>query len=346
MARTSRTAERLQKLKPLLAGTDSLLILLQDSPDPDALAAAVALRQLARYYGNATCSIASGGHVGRGENRALVQYLNLNLRNVEQLKIEEFTLISMVDAQPASGNITLPGQRMPDIVIDHHPIRNQTRSARFTDVRRRYGATSTILYEYLQESGLEPSIPVATALLFGIRSDTQDLGREATQADISAVESLFPLANKRMLGQIQRGRVPGDYFQMLADALKQANRHDQAIVARIGEVDNPDMMGETADLFLRHEQVQWTLSYGLHAGKYLLSLRTTDSNGDAPGVVRRIVRGIGTGGGHSGLAGGQIPLKDNDPESRNKLDKKIVERFLSALGLQNAKPVPLVQLKR
>jgi nanoRNase/pAp phosphatase (c-di-AMP/oligoRNAs hydrolase) len=325
-------------------GAQSLLIALQDNPDPDALAAAVALRQLVRTFGDITCSLASGGHVGRGENRALVQYLGLNLRRMDQLRLEEFSLIAMLDAQPATGNTSLPANRVPDIVIDHHPIRRVTRSARFTDVRRHYGATATILSEYLRESDVQPTVPVATALLYGIRSDTQDLGREATQADISAVEYLFPLANKRMLGQIQRGKVPGAYYQMLADALQRAVQYDHAIVARMGEVDNPDMMGETADLFLRHEVVDWTLSYGLHEGRFLLSLRTSDSSADADAVVRAIVKGIGTGGGHAGFAGGQIPLKKPTADYREKLARKILDRFLRALSLHNTSPEPLVHI--
>jgi nanoRNase/pAp phosphatase (c-di-AMP/oligoRNAs hydrolase) len=131
---------------------------------------------------------------------------------------------------------------------------------------------------------------------------------------------------------------------MLADALKQANRYEHAIVARIGEVNNPDMMGETADLFLRHEEVDWTLSYGLHGERFLFSIRTTDSGADAEKVARSIVRGIGTGGGHAGFAGGQIPLKKPGADYRKKLEQRILDRFLRALGLQGTPGVPLVHL--
>jgi len=109
---------------------------------------------------------------------------------------------------------------LPHVVIDHHPIRRLTRTGIVYRHPQRYGAASTILVEYLIEAGITPDTPLANRPALCIRSDTQDLGREATRADIEAIELLYPLANKRMLGIIQRGEVPRVYFQMLADALR------------------------------------------------------------------------------------------------------------------------------
>jgi len=78
MRAAQKTGSKLQRLTELFAGKAYLLIGMQDTPDPDSLAAAVALRRLAKGFGNAQCSIACGGTVGRAENRALVEYLGLN----------------------------------------------------------------------------------------------------------------------------------------------------------------------------------------------------------------------------------------------------------------------------
>ncbi|MBP8911062.1 MAG: DHH family phosphoesterase, partial [Phycisphaerae bacterium] len=222
MKAAEKTGSKLQRLTELLVGKTYLLIGMQDSPDPDSLAAAVALRKLANNLGNLQCSIVCCGAVGRGENRALVKYLGLNLRCYAELAYDKYDLVAMVDTQPGTGNNSLPEGVLPDIVIDHHPIRRLTRTVEFTDIRSSYGATSTILVEYLIEAGITPETPLATALLYGIRSDTQDLGREASRADIDAIEFLYPFANNRMIGEIQRGKVPRVYYQMLADALKNA----------------------------------------------------------------------------------------------------------------------------
>lgn len=343
MDKRDKTARRLGKLVKLIRGHSTMLIVMQDNPDPDAIASAVALRELANRFAAVRCSITHGGTIGRGENRELVQYLGLNLRLFKEIDLEQFDLIAMVDTQPGTGNNSLPTNVLPDIVFDHHPIRRATRSVPFTDVRNQYGATSTILWEYLLAAKSDQDIPLATALLYGIRSDTQDFGREATQADIRAIDRLYPIANKRMLGQIQLGRVPGEYYQLLLEALKNATMYGPCCISSLKKLDNPDMIGEMADLLLRHEQVIWTLCYGFYAGKMLLSVRSEDPNKRADTVMRHIVQGIGTGGGHPAMAGGQIPLKKDAHYSRPKLERLIKKKFLQALGVSNRKGKKLVR---
>jgi nanoRNase/pAp phosphatase (c-di-AMP/oligoRNAs hydrolase) len=341
-AATEKNSEKIRKLSAVLEDARSLLIVLQDHPDPDAVAAGVGLRAVAHHLQDLQCTFVHGGTVGRGENRALVQYLALRLRPVSDVDIGDYDCIAMVDAQPGSGNSSLPEDVIPQIVIDHHGIRNATRKAKFTDIRSRYGATATILWEYLNEVGLTPEMPLATALLYAIRSDTQDLGREATDADIQAAEALHPLANKRMLGQIQRGRVPGVYFQMLNEALSRAMIYPDAIVAGLGDIHNADMLGETADLFLRHEDVNWSLTHGFYDGELLVSIRTLDGEPRADQVAKKIASRIGTGGGHAMLAGAQIHVGTDSARRRKEVVAKINSRFLKAIGSSGKSGSPLV----
>ena len=233
---------KIEQLNAILNGHKTMLIVMQDNPDPDSIAAAVALRKLANTLADVQCSIAHCGTVGRGENRALVKYLGLNLRDLAQIDLTGFDLVAMVDTQPGTGNNSLPDPVEPDIVIDHHPCRKTTRRCRFTDIRSSYGATVTILYEYFKAAGIKIDTPLATAMLYAIRSDTQDLGRDAARADTQALTELFMTANKRMLSEIQRGKVQRGYFQMLSDALKQAKVYGNAIVTNLGCIDNPDMI--------------------------------------------------------------------------------------------------------
>lgn len=331
MKAAEKTGSKLQKLTELFTGKAYLLVVMQDTPDPDSLAAAVALRRLAKSLANLQCSLAYGGTVGRGENRALVKYLGLNLRPCDEIDYEKYDLVAMVDTQPGTGNNSLPETVTPNIVIDHHPIRRQTRTAAFTDVRSGYGAASTILVEYLIEAGITPDTPLATALLYGIRSDTQDLGREASRFDIEAIEFLYPFANKRMLGIIQRGKVPRVYYQMLADALCNAFVRGPAIITALGRVDNPDMIAEVADLLLRDDETSWTMCTGYWNDKLLISIRTSEESNLAEKVIRHMVSRKGTGGGHLTYAGGQIPMGDRTRSERQELEKDIERKFLEAI---------------
>ncbi|MBN2133229.1 MAG: hypothetical protein JW741_27265, partial [Sedimentisphaerales bacterium] len=182
----------------------------------------------------------------------------------------------------------------------------------------------------------------ATALLYGIRSDTQDLGREASRFDIEAIEFLYPFANKRMLGIIQRGKVPRVYYQMLADALKNARVQKPAIVTELGEIDNPDMIAEVADLLLREDETTWTMCTGFWNDKLLISIRTSEESNLAEKVIRKMVARRGTGGGHLTYAGGQIPLKKGTKAERQKLVKLMQQRFLKAVGADNGQTTRLV----
>jgi len=338
-----KTALKVRKLRKLLSGGGTLLIVLQDNPDPDCIASAVALRKLANNLGALQCSLVHGGTVGRGENRALVRYLGLNLRGYEGLEPEKFDLVAMVDTQPGVGNNSLPAGVEVKIVIDHHPVRRASRMVTFTDIRSGYGATSTILLEYLLEAGIEPDMPLATALLYGIRSDTQDLGREASRAEMEAIEYLYPRANKRMLSEIQRGKVPRAYYQMLADALVSAKVCGKAIVTGLGQIDNPDMIAEVADLLLRDDETSWTLCTGVFRGKLLISIRTSEEGKSAEQVVRRLVARRGSGGGHQSYAGGQIPLRKGTKGEQEELERMVEQRFLRAVGVNGQRFERLVR---
>ena len=330
--RNNKGLSKAARLVELLRTRRSLLIVMQDNPDPDSLAAAAALRRIANTLTEVQCSIAYGGVIGRSENRAVADYLGLNFRPIAEVDLTKYDALALVDTQPKAGNNSLPAELLPDIVLDHHPLRKDTRGVTFTDVRSRYGAVSTILVEYLGELGIRPDPPLATALLYAIRSDTRDLGAQAAQVDIAAAEALYPLANTRMLSSIQRGRVPPGYFRALSDALANARVYGVAILADLGDVDNPDLLGEMADLFLRHEGTEWVLCHGVYEGRLLMSLRTSQSRKRAGDVIRKVVARIGTGGGHPSSAGGQVDLDSGTRAERDRRVKLIRERFLREVG--------------
>ena len=342
MGQMEKTRDRLKKLRRLLRGKKNLLTVLQDNPDPDAIAAALGLRVLVHKLGGLTCSIAHSGTVGRAENRAMVKYLGVNLRPFGEIDVERFDVVAMVDTQPGAGNNPLPEGVGVDIVIDHHPIKRASRRAALLDVRKGYGATATILYEYLGAAGITPDVPLATAIMYAIRSDTQDLGMLASGADIRAIEELYPLANKRMLSQIQRGQVQREYFRMLAEGLQQARVYGKCIMAGLGDLAIPDMIGEVADLLLRDDEAQWAMCYGFYEGKLLISLRTSEAGRKANEVMRKIVSRRGSGGGHDMMAGGNIPLKKGTKGERVALEKVIREKLLRALNLTESQGVKIV----
>lgn len=345
MGKALTPATRLNRLSRALDGARSMLIIVQNTPDPDAIAAAAALRELANERLEIACSVAHSGPVLRAENLALLKYLGLNTRALADLDLDRFDRLAMVDAQPGAGNVSFDPSVRLDVVIDHHPIRPETRSAKFTDVRSRYGATSSILYEYLKAAKIEIPTPVATAMVYGIRSDTQDLGRESTKADLEAFLDLYPQANARALGRIVQAPLPRSYFSKLRIALDRARVHGTRIVSYLGELDSPEMVAEAADFLLRTDGVEWSMCMALIDGWLHLSLRTIDRDRHAGHIARNLGGRRGFGGGHQALAAAQIPVSNGSGGERQvkALVRSLTRRFLKATGNPKEPGEPLCQ---
>ena len=307
---TEATRERFAALGELIAGQGRgggrWLVLTHDNPDPDALAAATLLSQVLRRAFKQRVTAAYGGIVGRAENREMVRSLHLKLSHVRHLSFKRYQHFALVDTQPRTGNNQLPPDVQPDLVIDHHPVRKITLSAPFLDIRPTYGATATVLGEYMLAAGIRPTHAMATALIYAIRSETQDFSREFTGPDKAIYDLFFPLANHVLLARIQNPRLPLSYFGDLHEALERLESVDSLILSHLDEVGQPDIVPELADLLLRMQGKTWALCTGYYRDRLYLSIRTTNPRADAGALMRRLIGRRGKGGGHGRTAGGWI----------------------------------------
>jgi nanoRNase/pAp phosphatase (c-di-AMP/oligoRNAs hydrolase) len=293
---------------------DAILILPHNNPDPDAIASAVALRHLLMEGLNVQSTIAYQGIVGRAENRALVRYLSQPLRLLTDADLAGEAPIALVDTQPGAGNNALPVGSEATIVIDHHTWREPTATAAYVDVRLEVGATSTILTEYLQAAGVEAEPPLATALFYGIQTDTRGLSRAAGPADAAAYFYLQPRIDVQALSEIEYAQVPAGYFKSFDATLQAARVYDGVVVAYVGLMAYPDLTAEMARLLLRLEESRWVVCMGVHQEVLILSVRTQSPTGRAEELVQAIVGDEGTAGGHGPMAGAQVPLRGRDPD--------------------------------
>ena len=306
--------ERVQRLLRAVRGSSRVLILPHNDPDPDAIASAIALRHLLLEMLSVDCTIAYRGIVGRAENRALLRYLGRPLRPLADGDLAGEAAIALVDTQAGAGNNAVPAGSEVAIVIDHHTWREPAVKVAYMDVRPGLGATSTILTEYLQASGLEPAPPLATALFYGIKTDTSGLSRGAGPADTAAYLYHQPLIDPQALAQIEHAQVPASYFKSFDATLQAARVYNGVVLAYVGPMAYPDLTAEMAHLLLRLEESQWVICMGVHQEVLILSVRTKSRTGKAEEVVHAVVGDEGTAGGHGPMAGGQIPLKGRDPE--------------------------------
>jgi nanoRNase/pAp phosphatase (c-di-AMP/oligoRNAs hydrolase) len=244
------------------------------------------------------------------------------------------------------GNHSMPARYFPDVVIDHHPPREESWGAAFADVGGSYGATSTILVEYLRAARIQPTPEVATALFYGIKSDTQDLGRETEANDVSSYLYLFPLCDKQALAAIEHPLLPPEYFRLYHLALKRARVFGEAVAVDLGDIYTPDMVAEIAEHLLSLEGTRWSLAYASFQNDLYFSLRVRDRRMNAGRLIREIceARG-GSAGGHGSMAGARLPLPAGKA-ARTRFKRQLLCRFLEEFGSPDRVGVPLLELQK
>ena len=335
-ASIDKSLERLLSL-PLDAG--KLLVMTHDNPDPDALASAAAMKLLLETRRGIRATIGYSGIIGRAENRAMVRVLDLPIHHLTRLNLDEYPYIALMDAQPYTGNTALPESRRVDIVIDHHPLRDATRQVPFYEVSDDLGASATLMTHYLIRSDIEIPTDLATALLYGIRSETQDLGREVHPLDLEAYHHLVPLSDATKLAAIAKPSLSRLYYAQLGGALDAILVGRTVAVCPVGNVSNPDFVPEMADFAVRMEGVRWSLAFGYFELRMYLSMRTNDPEASAGELMQEVLEGIGKGGGHGMRAGGNVDLSSS--RSRIETERIVTERFLHAVGAEDDRLEPL-----
>jgi nanoRNase/pAp phosphatase (c-di-AMP/oligoRNAs hydrolase) len=313
-----------------VAGSHGVVVCTHRNPDPDSISSALALRYLLEHLAGVRTTVAYEGMIGRAENRAMVSLLRLPLRTIESLPGLDWGHVALVDTQPRSGNNSFPRAARPLVVIDHHPVLKSTAAA-CVDIRPGYGATATILAEYLQLSGLAVPPWLATALAYGISSETRDLGHGAAERDLEAYLWLYPKVRRRILARIEHPRLPRSYFAVLDCALHRAVFYRNVIGTRLGRVESPDAVAQIADFLLAHERMGWSVATGRHDGLLHISLRAARGRG-AGRLLREVLRERGTAGGHGRMAGGQVDVAGLTDFEVEALEEELLARLLALLG--------------
>lgn len=298
---------RVVQIQRLFGQRDKIGILLQPDPDPDGIACGFALRALLGRKAP-TAPLISFGEAKRPENVAMLQALGLEVRTIEPDQLDEFDGLALVDVQPTVFGDPVPERlRHVDLVVDHHPERGGW-DASIRDIRTGYGATSTILTEYMTAAGLEIRPRLATGLLYGIKSDTQLLGRDTSAADLGAFAAVHATHSPALLRRIERPALPLDGLRALGRALATTRVEEGIHLLVLGRV-REDVIPQVADLGLQAEGAEWAIAAGIVGSDLVFSVRNVGYVRAAGEVVRAVVEGLGIGGGHRSMAKGIIPVK-------------------------------------
>ena len=322
--------KRTQKIRTLTQSAENILILTQHDPDPDALASGLALRALLGRN-RATAPLGSFGKITRSENLSMIRLLNIRCNIIAPKDLNKYAMIATVDVQPPYFGDQLSHT---DIVFDHHP-QPVSYEASFKDIRVKYGATSTILTEYLTANNIKLNQRIATALLYGIKTDTLMLGRNVNPADIEAFTSLYPLANHTLIRRMENPSLNPQDVSSFIKALKKQIVINKILFVYLGRVKQEDIIPRLADFCLQIEGAEWSVISGLFQKNLVISLRNVGYVKSAGDIVRRIFNDSRIAGGHRTMAKAVMPIKDFMKlfgiTNTKMIQEKIIELFVKGL---------------
>ncbi|MBM3320606.1 MAG: DHH family phosphoesterase [Candidatus Eisenbacteria bacterium] len=326
----NQPAKKLKDLLQVLTPADRVLILMK--PDPDALSSAWALKRLLSLKVQ-SCQISHIGEIGRLENQAMVRLLKIRSERFDKIDPQAFTKIAVVDGQPDHFvNLSLPKIH---VVIDHHPVVNAF-EADFSDVRVKEGATATILTEYLRAARVKIPPSLATALCFGIKTDTNGLTRSATKEDVEAYAFLLQKANLAHLRQIEHERLSRDDLDLLARAISRVQIRRRFLYVFLPGPVPPDSLVILADIFNGVVGTSVAAVASTYRNRVIIILRGKGPRVDVGRIVRGAFGAVGSAGGHPVAARAEILLSKlaqatrvEDPETLGEWIRKQIVQNLS-----------------
>lgn len=312
LPRAGSMIERLNRLYGIFQGDDRLLIII--NADPDAIASAMALKRL--LWRRVSCvTISRINTIKRPDNLSLVKFLNLPILPMNEVKLERFSRLAMVDSQPHHMEGALAKAKY-DVIIDHHPLGDSSTS--LLDVRPDYGANSTIMTEYLRSAKIKPNRKLATALFYGIKTDTDNFVRQGHLEDVRAFRFLFPLINQGMLRKIENSELDRTSLKYLQMALEKVKIRKERAYVYLGKIDNPDTLVMIADFFMRVHDINTSVAAGVFKDTLVVIFRAVGYRSNVGKWAAEAFGRFGSAGGHKAMARAEVPIAN--------LDAKMIER--------------------
>jgi nanoRNase/pAp phosphatase (c-di-AMP/oligoRNAs hydrolase) len=326
---TISNTEKLRRFYSHFTHDDHVLIMI--NADPDAIASAMAIKRLL-WRKVAGVTISNINVIKRPDNITMIRLLGVNLVPVKDIAKECFTRVVLVDSQPDHHEIFL--RFSFDVVIDHHPETDV--QATFLDIRSKYGATASIMTEYLRAAKIKPSKKLAAGLFYAIKTDTDNFVRQTLIEDIRAFQFLYRHANLNIVNKIERSELRLDFLKYFENAFANKRIRKGRAFSHLGPVVNPDVCVLLADFFLKISTVDWSIVSGIFCQKLVLILRSDGLRKDAGKVAKESFGELGSAGGHKSMARAEIRVEalknEIDYKDYKKLLKWIIDRIEKRAG--------------
>jgi nanoRNase/pAp phosphatase (c-di-AMP/oligoRNAs hydrolase) len=296
-------AEKLKKLLEQVGPDDTVGILI--NADPDALSSAMALQRLFWRRVKKTWVFRTNV-IKRADNLAMIKLLNIKQQHIRNLHPGRISKWAIVDSQPQHHEALSKFQF--DIIIDHHPL-SPGSTAAFVDIREDYGATATMMTEYLRAARIKPSPRLATALFYGIKTDTDNFVRPSIPNDIEAFRYLYPFTNIHIVKMIESSEMTRKTLVHFRTALENLVFLRGKAWIHMGNVHDPDILVILADFFLKLVESTWCIVSGVYGQKLIVIFRHAGFRLDAGKIAQKLFGAWGLAGGHQSAARAEIPME-------------------------------------
>lgn len=285
------------------------------------------------------------GLISRAENRAMVEYLHLDLIPIEEVSFSAGEAVVMVDSQPKTGRHSIGPEIPIYAVIDHHCTGGDLSGIPYVDVRHGLGATCSLVTRYLTEQDLAIPKRLATALCYGIETELSGYPREASSLDDGALQFLYSLADRDLLARIRNAPLPHSFYECILQALQSSFVYDRLIISWVNELPQPELAASVVDFLIRYEKIDWAFCGGVHQDQLILSVRSSAPGAEAGEVLRHVVGKMGRAGGHDRRAGGTVTLPSTAASAIEEVQAELRRRFLKALHIDECRGQRLVALR-
>jgi nanoRNase/pAp phosphatase (c-di-AMP/oligoRNAs hydrolase) len=294
---------RFRELERILMGQPKdkpIAIELHQNPDADAMGTGLFLYELTRKLG-ISASLTHGGFISHPENRAFVRLLGVPLVNYDDVgsKVmpDDFDKFIFVDHHGSNSAWYSEGCIMPQkvlAVIDHHKMNGCDIGDAYVDCRE-VGAVSTIAAEYFSNGGKvyfrDSEIErLSTGLLLGIRKDTMDLRKGASQADKRMHAYLMKTADRQIIDTIDNLEWTTLWMDCYGKAVSERVTRTGVTVSCVGfvEAEERDVIPTTADYLLRERDVHTVYVIGIRSDGIDISIRTKQPDYDFSSFKRQL----------------------------------------------------------
>ena len=295
--------QEIQKLIDICTG-HHIYIQTHNFPDPDAIASSYGLQMFLKHYGISS-TLCYEGKIDKLSTKKMTSIFQLDIHAYDDLKntMQPEDYIICVDSQKEGGNITdFVGEEIA--AIDHHPTYKEV-AYRYKDIRIT-GSCASIITDYFRQMDVPMDAMTATALLYGLKMDTNQMSRGVKKLDIDAFGYLYPLMDPEVMNRLESNNMEFRDLKAYGAVIENIRVYGDMGFACIPFSCPDALIAIVSDFILQLDVVHVTVIYSIREDGYKFSVRSETADVSAGRVANEALKDLGNGGGHDTMAGGMI----------------------------------------